>query len=357
MGEPSMAFMKMREREEIVKWSEGSKLSGSLLYAALYQEIAADDDLFALSLEAPPEQLSGLLLLSAVHFLLLRSPGHELAAYYPSITAEPLPAAEAGPAFRAFCRENRAELVDIIRTHTLQTTSPDRAPQVLLALDHVSKIIGKPFSIVEVGCSAGLLLVFDHYRYQFPNGQSLGNALAEVVISSPDFAGDRAPVPTTFPQIVDRIGLDLNPVDVTDANARNWILGCSSPDRVAEFNSLRSALEYRAGLSLNIVAGNAMSTLPSVLDNIDVPVCVFHSRCLYQWPPAAQEAFSAMLKQLSQKRILHRVGIESNGEQSGKLAGRNEISHTIYHDGESETRLLGYVSRRGGLEWLTDGTA
>jgi hypothetical protein len=356
MADHGIALMKMRERAELLQWSEASSKGNAPLFAALYRQIAADDDLFALSLEAAPEQLSGRLLISAVHYMLLRSPDQPLAAYFPSITADPLPASDVGPHFQAFCRDNRHELTNTIATRTLQTTSPERAPQLLLALDHVSRAIGKPFSLVEVGCSAGLLLLFDHYRYQLPNGQSLGDAAAEVVISPFEMVAERGSIPSKLPQIRQRVGLDLNPVDVTDPDARRWILGCSSADRVQKFNSLRTALEYRAGIPLNIIPGDAMETVPAALQDISGPVCVYHSRCLYQWPRAAQQAFSLMLKRLSQWRTIHRVGIEWNGVQSDPLGlagrGQNEINHTVYHDGQSETQLLARVPGKSRIEWL-----
>lgn len=221
--------------------------------------------MFALSLEAPPEQLSRRLLLPAVHYMLLRSPDHPLTAYFPSIVAQPLPATDARPHFRAFSREHRDKLAGIIATHTLQTTPEERAAQLLLALDHVSYAIGEPLSVIEVGCSAGLLLLFDHCRYEFANGHGVGDANAEVVISSLEMIGERGTLPSGLPSIRERVGLDLNPVDVTDPAARNWILGCSSADRVQKFSSLRTALEYRGRTPLTIIAGDAMATLPAML--------------------------------------------------------------------------------------------
>jgi len=83
---------------------------------------------------------------------------------------------------------------------------------------------------------------------------------------------------------------------------------------------------------------------------------VYHSRCLYQWPPTAQEAFSWMLSQLSQKRTIHRIGIEWNGVENDPLGlagrGQNEMIHTVYRNGESESRLLARVAGKSGLEWL-----
>lgn len=345
MAEPNLTLIEMRSREDFLEWGDGMEKAGLPLAAEIYRVIARDDGLFSLSLEAQPGQFSGWMLLAAVHFMLLRSPDHELAAYFPTITSDPRPTADVGPSFIAFCKEHREELGEILRTHTLQTTSVGRAAQVFLALDHVSSVIGEPFSIIDVGCSAGLLLEFDHYRYQFPNGREVGDDEAKVVVSSFEFVGDAASVPTEFPKIKDRIGLDLNLVDATDAGARNWILGCTIPDRVEDFNVLRAALDYRASVPLKAVSGDAIVTLPGALDQIDGHVCVYHSRCLYQWPQAAQEAFSAKLRELGKGRTIHRVGIEWNSDTA-----RNEITHTIYRDGASDTTLLG-ITNKTRVEW------
>ncbi|HWE45825.1 MAG TPA: DUF2332 domain-containing protein [Caulobacteraceae bacterium] len=344
----------MRERAGILQWSERRRRMAPL-FSFLHRLIAENDELFALADEAQPDQLSARMLLSAVHYLLLGDPSDPLAKYFPSITAEPLPPEASTEAFKAFCSAHRDEIVDILHTRTLQTTNTDRAAQMLFAINEVAKTAGEPLSIIEVGCSAGLLTLFDRYAYAFDDGTRLGAPDAEVVVSSFRFLGDAPARPQRLPKIASRVGLDLNPVAVENPDARRWILACSVSDQVDKFQELKRALDYRARTPLEVVAGDAMQTLPPALSKIEGPVCVFHSRCLYQWPPAAQESFSAMLRELSVVREIHRVGIEANGDHvytDDSEGSVSEIVHTVYRGGKSETRLLGRVVNKTRIEWL-----
>src|SRR5437868_13606147 len=72
----------------------------SPLYERLCRAIADDPDILALAAHAR-NRPAVLLFLGAVHSLVLHSPRHPLARYYPSVT--PVPAAgDPYPAFRAF---------------------------------------------------------------------------------------------------------------------------------------------------------------------------------------------------------------------------------------------------------------
>src|SRR5262249_19796173 len=145
-------------------------------------------------------QLGARLLRSAVHYMLLKQPNQALAAYFPTIAATPKPAPEALPYFKTFCRAHHATLAEVVRTRALQTTSVGRAIEVLYALDHVAGAIGTPFSLIEIGCSAGLLLLFDQYRYTFPEGVQLGPVDAAVSIPAPAFIGAAPRTPRGFPE-------------------------------------------------------------------------------------------------------------------------------------------------------------
>lgn len=341
-------FSLMRGREGLLRWSEKRRYDAPL-YAILTRAIVENAELYQILEETAEGQLAGRLMLSAIHYLLLKNPDQPLAAYFPTLARSPLPVEQVTPVLQDFCREHRDEIVGILRHRALQTTDTDRAARVLLALNEVAKSIGEPFSLIEVGCSAGLLLLFDHYRYEFGNGATLGPAGARTTVSSFDFVSARPASPTEFPRIEKRIGLDLNPVNVANPDERNWILGCIVADRVGEFEAMRSALEYRAGVPLELVTGDAMDTLPKALETIDGPVCILHSWCLYQWSLVAQDAFDAMLKRLSQVRPIHRVGIEATDQ--GHERSAVEIRHTIYRDGKSETRLLGLLMEGQKLDW------
>jgi hypothetical protein len=80
-----------------------------------------------------------------------------------------------------------------------------------------------------VGCSAGLNLNVDRACVTYGNRQALGDPASPVRLSS-SIVGDR-PVPTrAMPEVVGRIGVDLDPVDVTDEDEARWLRACLWPD-------------------------------------------------------------------------------------------------------------------------------
>jgi len=331
---------------------------GSSFYGILSKGVVADEDILALADEAAPGQPSTHLLFGAVQYLLFEQPDAPLARYYPSIADSPLDAHGAYPAFRAFCLEHRARIVELLKTRTVQTTVVRRAAYLLPAMAHVARSAGGPFSIVEVGSSAGLLTLFDHYRYDFGNGAVLGPD--GPLVSGFTYLGNK-PVPAEMPAIVERVGIDLNPVDPNDTVEVRWIDAVLPADLVQDRRQLRAALAYRAKTPLRVVQGDALKVLPDVLAGLPDPVCVFHSHCLYQWPAAAKDAFEHLLAEASRTRDIHRIGIEhftsSGPEVPRSVLGGHPLIHDIrlmtYAQGEVTTEILGHYDGwgRNGV-WL-----
>ena len=161
-------------RERFADATSRFRQMGSSFYAALSEGCMEDQEILTLASEAALGQPATHLLFGAVQFLLFEQPDSLLASYYPSITDKPLDADRAYPEFRAFCLSRRGRIVDLLKTRTVQTTVVRRAAYLLPAMAHVAKLAGAPLSIVEVGCSAGLLTLFDHYRYDFGDGFVIG---------------------------------------------------------------------------------------------------------------------------------------------------------------------------------------
>jgi len=331
---------------------------GSTFYGILSKGVLADEDILALADEAAPGQPSTHLLFGAVQFLLFEKPDAPLTRYYPSIADTPLNAHEAYPAFRAFCLENHARIAALLKTRTVQTTAVRRSAYLLPAMAQLAERLGTPFSIVEVGSSAGLLTLFDHYRYDFGNGVSVGPD--GPLVSGFTYLGKK-PAPARMPAIAERVGIDLNPVDPNDAVEVRWVDAVLPADLVEDRRQLRAALTYRAKTPLRVVQGDALKVLPDVLASLPDPVCVFHSHCLYQWPEAAKDAFEQLLAEASLTRDIYRIGIE-HFSSAGPVAPRSVLGgppliHDIrlmtYRKGEVTTEILGHYDGwgRNGV-WL-----
>src|SRR4029079_9601178 len=84
--------------------------------------------------------------------------------------------------------------------------------------------------LIDVACSAGLNLNVDRVGISYSDGQTLGDPSSPVRFTA-SVVGDR-PVPTlTIPEVVARIGIDREPVDVTDADDARWLRACVPPDQ------------------------------------------------------------------------------------------------------------------------------
>lgn len=123
------------------------------------------------------------------------------------------------PADSADLREQVASDADRLRatmlTRATQTNEPARCAALLPAL----ATIDGPLALVEVGTSAGLCLYPDRYGYDY-DGRPVGPpspVQLRCTTSGP------VPVPTALPEVVARIGIDLNPLDVTDPDDLAWL--------------------------------------------------------------------------------------------------------------------------------------
>ena len=112
-------------------------------------------------------------------------------------------------AFRDVLDARADDVAALVRTRRTQTNIPARCAMLLPAL----AALPQPLALLEVGASAGLCLYPDRYGYAYA-----GHA---VLPGTPTFratASPTTPVPTRGVEVVWRAGLDLHPLDVTDAD-------------------------------------------------------------------------------------------------------------------------------------------
>ena len=89
--------------------------------------------------------------------------------------------------------------------------------------------VDRELALVDVGTGAGLALHLDRYRYRFRDDRggvlSVGDLTSEVSIET-DVRGAFPPLPSGLPEIVDRVGIDIEPLDVSDPEVRRWVAAC-----------------------------------------------------------------------------------------------------------------------------------
>ena len=328
--------------------AERFRWMGSPFNARLSAACAGAPDLLELAGCAAAGQPPSFLLFGAVQELLFLQPETPLARYYPSIAEAPLSPDGLFPAFRGFCRERPEEVAAIVRTRTVQLTTAGRAALVLPAMTHVAARAGGPLSLIEIGASAGVLTLFDRYRYDYGLAGTRGEPGAPLC-GRCEFRG-MPPLPREIPRIARRVGVDLRPIDPRSPAQRRWLQALLPPDWTEERRALLACLDLRAGAPLDVRAGDALDLVPELVASMPDPVVILHANCLYQWPAPLHHALEIQLAEASRGRTIHRVGLELVGASptsalrppglTGDPPLTYETLYTVYRDGErSEERL------------------
>jgi len=121
--------------------------------------------------------------------------------------------------------------------------------------------------LIDVGCSAGLNLNVDRVGITYSNGQSLGDPSSAVQLTA-SIVGDR-PVPArAMPEVVVRIGVDLDPVDVTDADDARWLRACLWPDQPERAAKLEAEIALAATAPPLLLQGDAVEVMPDAFARV-----------------------------------------------------------------------------------------
>jgi hypothetical protein len=194
------------------------------LYEALCHIVAADASLLALLSETADEQQRPNLWLAAVHDLLLAGVLHPLAAYYASTGGSRKPDAALADCVRDFASRHETALRESMRTRTTQTNEIGRCAVLWPALHAIAARCGTTkLALLDVGCSAGLNLGVDQYRYGDGPAEAGRPQLTARVL------GTRLPPTAPTPNLVQRCGIDPAPVAIDDEAALRWLRACLWP--------------------------------------------------------------------------------------------------------------------------------
>lgn len=320
---------------------------GSPLYHDLSLRVAENEDLLALAAETRQGQPPANMLFGAAHDLLLRGLAHPAAAYYPTLGGAGTPGPEAFAAFKKLCLSRRDEVVDLLRTRLTQTNETRRCAYLLPAFTAAAAMGGgRPLALIEVGPSAGLNMLWDHYGYSYGDGTVYGEAGSPVQIATELRGAARPPLPRRPPEVAWRVGVDISPVDLDDSDAIRWLEALVWPENVARLERLRAAAAMARATRPRIVAGDALELLPGLIAEApdEATLCVYHTHVTYQLSAELRGRLDELLEREGQRRPLLRLSCEGFGVEHPRLTLRR------YGEGAGEERLLAVTS--GHADWL-----
>jgi hypothetical protein len=306
---------------------------GGVIYPEICRYVADDTRVLSLLDGASLPQRRPLLLLAAVHYLLLSGVDDPLAAYYDTVAnvqGRPFrrPEGSVTAAFAKFCDAYRAELEDLIATRSTQTNEVGRCTSLLPGLCYIASLYESevPLSLLDLGTSAGLNLLFDDYSYTYVSASddsvvTAGADGSAVTIDCSARDDVRSLPALRLPLMADRVGLDLSPVDPFSDDAARWLLACQWPDNPIRFGRLRAALSNVRGSAhpARLERGDMLTDLGRVVATIDAatPLVIFHSWVAAYLDEGEQRALTAEISAIGLDRPVHHLYCESPFETPG----------------------------------------
>ena len=332
------------------RFSEETYLGSSPLYAALSNGVANDIDVLGIASSARGRPVPNLLF-AAVHYLLLGGADSTLSSFYPSLTLDPRPNSDAYPHFREFCLTHESAIRELLSTRLVQTNEVGRCAYLMLGFSLIAdENPGLPLSLVDIGTSAGLHLLWDRYSYEYTGHAITGDTSSPVRIKADVRGSNSPPIPTRFPPVAFHIGLDLNPVRLTDPDSALWLRALIWPEHERRATQLEAAIALAIDNPSTLLAGNALETLPDALDRVPAnsTLCIFHNYTLNQFSLEDRSRFDSMLDEYSMDRDVHLLSGE--GLWGHDYATLELIS---IRSGNRSSRKLANVDFHGRwLEWV-----
>jgi hypothetical protein len=178
--------------------------------------------------------------------------------------------------FLGFVESNWDDVAAVMGTHATQTNEAARTGTILPLIAAVDG----PVALIEVGCSAGLCLYPDRYRIAYDHHPPLvrdSPVTIDVATSGP------VPIPQRLPEVVARIGVDLNPIDISAPEGRSWLEALIWPEhhhRLARLRAAASVVETEPPVLLRGDLVDTIGTALSLVPAAATPI-VFHSAVLY----------------------------------------------------------------------------
>lgn len=294
------------------------------MYRQLSAVVAADPHLVQLAAHSRDGQVPTFAFFGAVHALLLAGADHPLADYYPSVRGDgALPPAGAGPALRSFARRYESAITDIVSTRLVQTNQVRRAVGLRLALAAIAPSLGRrPAHLLEVGSSAGLLMRHASYGYRL-GGRQFGDRHSPVQLMTEWRSDETPPDLDAVPVFASTSGVDLHPLDPSNAADRQWLEALIWPEDRDKAALLQNALELAASVPVRVVTGDAVDACPAWSADIPVgePRIVFHCATRMHVPVDRRAAFDRAINSVGADGPLYRIAIESDGVQITEPGG------------------------------------
>ncbi|GAA2679273.1 MULTISPECIES: DUF2332 domain-containing protein [Actinosynnema] len=339
-----------------------AEVEGSPLHAVLARTVAASPSLLRLAATAPAGQWAPQMLLAAVH-LLLRGPYRDdpLARVHDGRTRPADRLGDAAGHFARFCGEHGEEITATMTGRRAQTNDPLRAAALLPALAEIAARTTGRLHLIDVGSGAGLHLLWPHYHYRYRReGLVLGEHLPSGAADGPllvcDLRGELPPLEVDLDRFAAPIGIDRDPVDLTDPDTLAWTQALSWPEHGRQRELLEQVVPLARRHRCLPDRADAVAVLPDLIADVPedgVPVLLMSWSLLQVYGDprdtspgsyaAARTRFAEVLRHAGRRVLV--IGIDHVHEPDVRIH--------VHHGGLVRGRKAALTSlRTSPLRWV-----
>jgi hypothetical protein len=341
------------------RFAEVDAVGTSPLYERVAIALSESDDALRAIEAVPARKRHPTVILAALHDLALAGRAPALAAAYAAADG----AAAAGAAIDTLLRMTDSVVAIAVRRRP-RANETGRCAVLYPAIAEAAHRVGaSAVGLVDVGCSAGLNLNVDRVGISYSNGQSLGDPSSPVQLSA-SIVGDR-PIPgRALPEVVARVGVDLDPVDVTDPDEARWLRACLPPDQPERVARLEAEMALATTTPPLLLQGDAVEVLPDALDRVpaDALPVVTTTWALSRYPLESRLRFLHRLDEAATDRAVAWVSAEGVGVAPAiptlgdrRASGHSIIGLAVFGHSALRAEAIGRCWSQGRLvAWLAD---
>ena len=339
------------------QFGEVETAGSSPLYERVAVALSESDEALRAIETAPARKRHPTVILAALYDLALAGRAPALAAAYAAADGD----AAADAAIDTLLRMTDLVVATAVRRQP-RPNETGRCAVLYPAIAEAAHRVGaNAVGLIDVGCSAGLNLSVDRVGITYSDGQSLGDQSSPVQLSA-SIVGDR-PVPgRAMPQVAARVGVDLDPGDVTDADDARWLRACLWPDQPERAARLDAEMALAATAPPVLLHGDAVEVLPDAFASVplDALPVVITTWSLSHFPLESRLRFLYRLEGTGAGRTVAWVSVEGVGVAPAiptfgdrRASGHSIIGLAVFEHSTLRAEAVGRCWSRGRLlAWL-----
>lgn len=327
---------------------------GSPLHARVALAISTSGPALAALDRLPARRRQPALVLAALHDLALAGRAPALSRAY----ADPDAAAAAAVATLVDATDAVAGLV---ASRRLRTIDAQRCAVLQPAVAEAARRAGADaVGLVDLAAT-GLDLHLDRVGTTYADGSRLGDPASPVQLTCRT-VGERTVPGRALPEVVARVRVDPDPVDVADPDEVRWLHACLAPDQPDRAARLAAELSVLAADPATLLRGDPLALLPDALARVPVdalPVVVT-AWALSAYAPVDRLRLLQRLDAEGARRPVAWVSVEGVGVAPGvptfgdrPASGHSVVGVALLRHTSLEVEAVGRCWSRGAvLAWL-----